>query len=157
MPSWWNGYHGWLRTNYWGFESLRGRPEPERNFRFGAGQNRTCSGSARPESSTKKFNMFYVYYLSSQKNKDQHYVGYTENLKLRLEQHNKGLSASTKPYRPWELIFYEAYKNKRDAKRRELYLKTTKGRKALKLMLQDSLRHHGPRNNLWRPRYSGGQ
>ena len=84
--------------------------------------------------------MYYVYYLNSRQYKDKYFVGYTENLKLRLEQHNKGLSASTKPYRPWELIFYEAYKSTKDAKRREMYFKTTKGRKTLKLMLQDSLK-----------------
>ena len=83
--------------------------------------------------------MFHVYYLNSKIHKEQYYVGYTENLLVRLEQHNKGLSPSTKPFIPWNLIFYEAYKNKRDAKRRELYFKTTKGRKALKLMLRYSL------------------
>ncbi|MEK9175612.1 MAG: GIY-YIG nuclease family protein [Patescibacteria group bacterium] len=83
--------------------------------------------------------MFYVYYLNSKKFKDQYYVGYTANLKMRFEQHNKGLSSSTKPFIPWNLIFYEAYKSRKDAKRRELYFKTTKGKKALKLMLQYSL------------------
>ncbi len=84
--------------------------------------------------------MFYVYYLKSE-NYDQYYVGYTEDMKMRLDQHNKGLSAATKPYRPWELIFFEGYKNKKDAKRREIYFKTTKGRKTLKLMLRDSLKN----------------
>jgi len=84
--------------------------------------------------------MFYVYYLKSKGFDNQHYVSYTENIESRLEKHNSGLVQSTKPYRPWELIFYEAYKSKKDAKRRELYFKTTKGRKTLKLMLQDSLK-----------------
>lgn len=84
--------------------------------------------------------MFYVYYLRSKNYDARFYVGYTENLKLRLERHNKGLVQSTKPYYPWEIIFYEAYKNKKDAKRREMYLKTTKGRKTLKLMLLYSLK-----------------
>ncbi|MBI2096632.1 MAG: GIY-YIG nuclease family protein [Candidatus Sungbacteria bacterium] len=82
--------------------------------------------------------MFYVYYLKS-KSYNQSYIGYTEDLKLRLKRHNSGLIQSTKPYRPWDLVFYEAYKSKKDAKRRELYFKTTKGRKTLKLMLRDSL------------------
>lgn len=83
--------------------------------------------------------MFYVYYLKSKNCANQHYVGYSEDLESRLASHNKGLVLSTKPYYPWELIFYEAYKSRKDAKRRELYFKTTKGRKTLKLMLQDSL------------------
>ena len=84
--------------------------------------------------------MFYVYRLRSKQNPKQYYTGYTEDLKVRFKKHNDGLVQSTKPYRPWELIFYEAYKNQKDAKRREKYLKTTKGRKALALMLQDLIR-----------------
>ncbi len=83
--------------------------------------------------------MYYVYLLQSISTPDNTYVGYTEDLRKRLKKHNGGFVLSTKPYAPWELIFYEAYKDKRDAKRRELYFKTTKGRKALKLMLRKSL------------------
>jgi putative endonuclease len=83
--------------------------------------------------------MFYVYFLRSRNNPDQNYVGYSADLKKRIKTHNAGLVRSTKPYVPWELVFYEAYKASADAKRREEYLKTIKGRKALKLMLRDSL------------------
>jgi putative endonuclease len=83
--------------------------------------------------------MYYVYFLKSKKKIDQFYVGYTANLKNRLKEHNGGKSSATRPYLPWELIFYEAYKSMKDAKRREMYLKTTKGRKTLKLMLTESL------------------
>ncbi|MCX6740502.1 MAG: GIY-YIG nuclease family protein [Candidatus Parcubacteria bacterium] len=83
--------------------------------------------------------MYFVYYLQSKIRPTQFYVGYTTKLDIRISDHNKGLSASTKPYRPWDLIFYEAYKDKKDAKRREKYLKTTKGRKGLKLMLRYSI------------------
>ena len=75
--------------------------------------------------------MFYVYLLKSKKKNNQLYVGYSANLKNRIAEHNAGKSSSTKPYLPWELIFYEAYKDMKDAKRREMYLKTTKGRKAI--------------------------
>jgi len=83
--------------------------------------------------------MFYVYVLQSKKKGDQLYFGYTTNLKERLKKHNGGLVQSTKPYSPWRLVFYEAYRSKKDAKRRERYFKTTKGRKASKLMLKYSL------------------
>jgi len=36
------------------------------------------------------------------------YTGFTENLKLRFEQHNKGLVESTKARTPFRLIYYEA-------------------------------------------------
>ena len=78
---------------------------------------------------------FYNYIIQSEKNK-QLYVGYTINLKERLKKHNKGLVESTKPYRPWKLIYYESCLNKDDAIRREKYLKTTQGQRLLKRRLK---------------------
>jgi len=43
-----------------------------------------------------------------------------------------------------KLIFYEAYLVKSDAQRREMYLKTTKGKRALKLMLADYFSRYRP-------------
>jgi predicted GIY-YIG superfamily endonuclease len=82
---------------------------------------------------------YYVYVLQSEKNKDWLYVGYTEDLVERLKSHNEGKNTSTKPHRPFKLIFYEAYFGKKDAKRREGYLKTTKGRTTLRSMLKETL------------------
>ncbi|MDD4996009.1 MAG: GIY-YIG nuclease family protein [Patescibacteria group bacterium] len=59
------------------------------------------------------------------------------DLKERLEKHNKGLVKSTEPYRPWKVIYYEAYLNKEDAKRRECYSKTAQGQRLLKRRLKD--------------------
>ena len=84
--------------------------------------------------------MFYVYILQSLKYPNEIYTGYTTDLRIRFSQHQKGLVRSTKPYRPWRLIFYEAYLSKVDAKSREKYFKTAKGKRVLKLMLQDTLR-----------------
>ncbi len=83
--------------------------------------------------------MFYVYLLESRDNPDKHYIGYSTDLKKRIERHNKRLVRSTRTYSPWNIIFYEAYLSRFDAKRREKYLKTSPGRKALKLMLRYSL------------------
>ena len=79
---------------------------------------------------------YYVYVLQSEKNQDL-YVGYTSDLKARLKRHNDGFNVSTKPYRPWQLIHYEAYCNENDAKRREKYLKTSQGSRLLKRMLKE--------------------
>ncbi|OGB74983.1 hypothetical protein A2810_02755 [candidate division Kazan bacterium RIFCSPHIGHO2_01_FULL_49_10] len=84
--------------------------------------------------------MFYTYVLESIQF-DQIYVGFTEDLKKRLIEHNQGLSPSTKPYRPWKLIYYEACLNENDAMRREKYLKTTQGRRLLYRRLKD-YRYH---------------
>ncbi len=82
--------------------------------------------------------MFYIYILRNRKNKL--YIGFTTDLKERLKKHNFGSVKSTKPYRPWKLIFYEAYISKKDAKRREKYLKTAKGRTTIKTMLAETLK-----------------
>ncbi|OGB85285.1 hypothetical protein A2994_03245 [candidate division Kazan bacterium RIFCSPLOWO2_01_FULL_48_13] len=80
--------------------------------------------------------MFYVYVLQSTI-RDQAYVGFTTDPKNRLKEHNQGLNPSTKPYRPWSLIYYEACLNENDAKHREVYLKTTQGRRLLNRRLRD--------------------
>ncbi|MBI2443453.1 MAG: GIY-YIG nuclease family protein [Candidatus Levybacteria bacterium] len=83
-----------------------------------------------------KFSYVYVLHNSS---KNFMYVGYSEDLKKRVSSHNNGENKSTKAFLPLELIHYEAYRNKKDAKRREEYLKTTKGRTTLRTMLRDCL------------------
>ena len=60
------------------------------------------------------------------------YTGYTFDLELRLEQHNKGKVISTKYRRPLKLVYYEACLNQSSALKREKYLKTTYGKRYLK-------------------------
>ena len=79
--------------------------------------------------------MYYVYILLSQKDKKQ-YVGYTNNLKLRFEQHCHGLVESTKNRRPLQLIYYEACIKQPDATKREKHLKTYYGKMFLKKRLK---------------------
>lgn len=66
--------------------------------------------------------MFFVYILKSKKD-DDWYIGYTKDLKRRLEEHNHGDSKSTKYRKPFSLIYYEAYISEADAKKREDNLK----------------------------------
>ncbi len=113
-------------------------PELPKATRCPVAPNRVAFGDSGSGHSLSSI-MFYVYVLRSTKDLNEIYVGYTTNLKRRFSLHQKGLVPSTKPYRPWKLIFYEAYINKVDAKRREEYLKTAKGKRALKLILQDTL------------------
>ena len=80
---------------------------------------------------------FYYVYVLHNTNKNFIYIGFTENLKKRFLEHQDGYSKSTKSYLPLDLIHYEAYKNIKDAKRRELYLKTNKGKTTLKTMLKE--------------------
>ena len=79
--------------------------------------------------------MFYVYLLECSSDKSW-YVGYSANLKQRIARHQKGDGARTTSRRTgWKLIYYEAYLDERDAKGRELFLKSGSGRRFLKKQL----------------------
>jgi putative endonuclease len=75
--------------------------------------------------------MFYTYVLKSE-NDGKLYIGYTDNLKRRFEEHNNGQVESTKGRRPFKLIYYEACLEKQKAVSREKYFKTGFGRNFLK-------------------------
>ena len=78
--------------------------------------------------------MYYIYLLHLSNNKI--YAGYTDNLKRRFKEHQLGKIKSTKNYRPLQLIFYEAFLNKKDVGRRERYFKTDKGKKMIQVILR---------------------
>jgi len=81
--------------------------------------------------------IFYYVYVLKSINKDFVYVGFTHDLRRRFAEHNNKENLSTKHYAPFELIHYEAYHNEKDAKRREEYLKSTKGKTTLRTMLKE--------------------
>ena len=68
--------------------------------------------------------MYFVYIIKSLKY-NRYYIGFTENLNERLRRHNKGDVKSTKFYGPWELVYFEKFDNKKDARKREIFLKKT--------------------------------
>ncbi len=78
--------------------------------------------------------MFYVYVLKSLKDK-RFYIGYSHDIKRRLEEHNQGLVHSTKNRRPLELVYYEAYQDELKARKQELFYKTGQGRRVLRKRL----------------------
>ena len=67
---------------------------------------------------------YFVYLLGNYKNsKFTTYVGYTNNLKKRLELHNKGKGAKFTRGRNWKLLYSEKYSTKKEAISREYYIK----------------------------------
>ena len=66
--------------------------------------------------------MYYVYLIYSRKS-GKFYIGYTSDLRKRIAKHNTGMSMATKPYVPYDLIYYEAYRSENDAIERERHLK----------------------------------
>ena len=75
--------------------------------------------------------MFYAYVIKSI-TKDYLYKGHCENLEKRILEHNSGMTTSIKPYIPFQLIYFEEFKLRVDAIKREKYFKTSVGRKFLK-------------------------
>jgi len=78
--------------------------------------------------------MYYLYILQSKTN-NKLYKGSTDDLRKRFKEHNDGKVKSTKSGKPWELIYYEAHKNKTLARKAEIFYKTSQGRRQLKKKL----------------------
>lgn len=85
--------------------------------------------------------MYYVYILRSERD-GKLYIGMTTDLRRRFSEHNAGAVTSTKPRRPFTLIYYEAHRSRGDAERRERYFKTDRGKSTLRMMLRDTLAGH---------------
>jgi putative endonuclease len=72
--------------------------------------------------------IIYVYVLQSEKD-GNFYVGYTKDIRRRIEEHNSGQVPSTEKRMPIELIYWEGCINQQDATKREKYLKTAWGKR----------------------------
>tara|TARA_B100000886_G_scaffold331191_1_gene282460 strand:+ start:184 stop:444 length:261 start_codon:yes stop_codon:yes gene_type:complete len=70
--------------------------------------------------------MFYVYMLKSKSIKPITYVGYTSNIRKRIELHNSGKGAKFTRGRKWVLIYKEKFKSKKEAIFREYYIKNNR-------------------------------
>jgi putative endonuclease len=71
--------------------------------------------------------MYYTYILKSQKT-GRYYIGYTNNLQQRIAKHNQGHSTATKSGVPWQLLWVQGFKVKRDAIKLEKALKRFKNK-----------------------------
>jgi putative endonuclease len=71
--------------------------------------------------------------------KGKSYAGFTQDLKLRFERHNKGFVGFTKDRKPLQLIYYEACIFKDDATKKEKYFKTSWKKMFLKNQLKSYL------------------
>jgi putative endonuclease len=85
---------------------------------------------------------YCVYILFSEKD-HLLYIGFSANLEKRIEKHNSGGNKRIAHRRPLKLIFCEFSLFEEDARKREMYFKTTMGKKAIKLMLAGTLTKMG--------------
>ena len=82
--------------------------------------------------------MYFVYILQSDKD-GKFYVGYTNNIRRRVDEHNNGEVSITKHRRPFRLVYLEGYLNQQDATASEKFFKTGWGRTHLKKVLKNYL------------------
>lgn len=74
-----------------------------------------------------KKKMFYVYIIQSVSFPNQYYTGFSENIDNRLSEHNSGKSFHTNKFKPWRMMYYCAFVDKKKALDFEKYLKTASG------------------------------
>ncbi len=81
---------------------------------------------------------YFIYVLQSLKDGD-FYTGFSDDVIKRVKKHNDGKVTSTKYRTPFKLIYYETCLNKTDALHREIYLKTSWGKRYIKNRLKHYL------------------
>jgi len=71
--------------------------------------------------------MYCVYLIESSATTARRYVGFSEDLRQRLGEHNSGKLATTAAHRPWRLVTYLGFSSKHQALAFERYLKSGSG------------------------------
>lgn len=128
-----------LTFDFWMFPKYDSRISPSQNRAFILKNKEFATIFLKTLLNNFKFmSKFYYIYVLRSKIDNGFYVGYTENLKLRFEQHSKGQVISTRDRRPLEIIYSEMCLSKKDALHREKYLKTHHG----KLFLRNRLKSY---------------
>ncbi len=81
--------------------------------------------------------MHFVYALKSQ-DRNYIYIGLTNNIDRRVNEHNSGYNKTTKPYRPFSLIYSKEFENRALARIHEKELKSSTGKRFLRSLLKNS-------------------
>jgi putative endonuclease len=72
-----------------------------------------------------------VYALASLE-KEYIYVGLSLDVVRRISEHQRGKEATTRAYRPFEVLLIEVLPNRMEARKREKFLKSGAGKEFLK-------------------------
>ena len=76
--------------------------------------------------------MFHIYAISSEI-KNYIYVGMSEDVEKRVLRHNSGREKTTRPYKPFKLIFTECVSaDRKEVRKREKYWKSGIGKEKLR-------------------------
>ena len=95
-------------------------------------------GGLQPFFDLKAFSMSHFVYILYSASKDRYYVGSTSDVENRLTRHNSGATPSTKAGRPWEVLYMEEHRSKKDALKRENQIKRMKSRVYLEQLIGSS-------------------
>jgi len=82
--------------------------------------------------------MYYTYIIKSLKT-GKNYIGCTSNLEQRLIEHNLNKTKSLKNRGPFKIVYYECFKTKTEARKKELQIKSYKGGNAFKKLINHSI------------------
>ena len=80
----------------------------------------------------------YTIYAIKSLYKNYIYVGLTSDIENRIHRHNSGYEKTTKPYRPFNLIYTEIAENRESARLREKFLKSSTGKRFLRKLIENT-------------------
>ena len=83
--------------------------------------------------------MSYTVYIIYSPKLDKYYIGYSEDVVLRLEQHNSGISTFTAKASDWQLKYSEVYPTRETAMKREKEIKNKKSRKYIEWLVSRTI------------------
>ncbi|MDH5669759.1 MAG: GIY-YIG nuclease family protein [Nitrospira sp.] len=87
-----------------------------------------------PPSYQSQENMYHLYILLN-KAGTRTYTGVSDDVDRRLKEHNDGNVPSSRPYRPYRVIYTQTFTTLREARQKERYYKSTTGRRRIKEIL----------------------
>jgi putative endonuclease len=80
----------------------------------------------------------YFAYAISSVDRDYIYAGISDNVERRVDQHNNGYEKTTRPYRPFRLIYTEKFNTRIDSRKKEKFLKSGLGKQYLRKLRHKS-------------------
>src|SRR5271155_5847385 len=94
-----------------------------------------------PTRSTNLYRMPAVYILQSECSKN-FYIGCAERPEIRLAEHNRGQTISTRGRGPWSLVYQEPFVTLAEARRREQQLKSWKSHRSIQELITSSTKQN---------------
>lgn len=86
--------------------------------------------------------MEYITYILYSKKYNRYYIGHTNNLKIRLKQHNDGRVSWPNLYKPWTVVYQNKHNTRAEAMTEEKYLKSLKNKERLRQYIEKHLKYY---------------